>query len=432
MTGQGNRRESHRGALQWALGAIFVLAAAIAPAQRASAQDIMRIAAVVNDDVISVYDLVQRVRLVILSTGLEDNNETRQRLVPQVLRNLIDEHLQLQMAGEQNISVPEQRIEEAIVGIEQQNGMAQGDFDRLLQRASIDRSTMEQQIRAGLAWNRVLERRMLQEVQISDEEVDEAFTEIQASSGQPQSQISEIFLAVDSPSQEAEIRAAAYRIYEQARDSGNFSALAQQFSQSASATVGGDLGWMREGQLQEEIATVVAGLRPGQVAEPIRGTSGFHIVLLRDRRTVDPGAGIATMVTLEHMFLPLPSGVPQEERENAKKLAALIGDTVTGCGDLVRLRDESGAKTFGLPSETRLADLQPDLRAVISPLEAGQISQPIETGSGILIVMICERQEVGDVLREDIRETLVRERLDIISRRLMRDLRNSAFVDLRI
>lgn len=418
--------------LRHTLGAVLLIVAILAPVQRPAAQDIMRIAAVVNDDVISVYDLVQRVRLVILSTGLEDNNETRQRLVPQVMRTLIDEHLQLQMAKEQNISIPDQRVEDAIADIEQQNGMAAGDFDRLLQRAAIDRATIEQQIRAGLSWSRVLERRMLQEVQISDEEIDETFAEIQASSGQPQAQISEIFLAVDTPAQEAEIRAAAYRIYEEARAGATFSALAQQFSQSATATLGGDLGWMREGQLPEEIATTVRTLKPGEIAEPIRGTSGFYIVQLRDRRTVDPGSGIATKVTIEHMFLPLPTGVSDVERKNAMDLASLIGDTVTDCGDLVRLRDESGARTFGLPKEANLTELPPEIQTVVSPLQAGQITDPIQTGSGILIVMVCKREDIGDILRDDIRETLVRDRLDIISRRLMRDLRNSAFVDLRI
>lgn len=418
--------------LRHTLGAVLLIVAILAPAQRPAAQDIMRIAAVVNDDVISVYDLVQRVRLVILSTGLEDNNETRQRLVPQVMRTLIDEHLQLQMAREQNISIPDQRVEDAIADIEQQNGMATGDFDRLLQRAAIDRSTIEQQIRAGLSWSRVLERRMLQEVQISDEEIDEAFAEIQSSSGQPQAQISEIFLAVDTPAQEAEIRDAAFRIYEQAQGGATFAALAQQFSQSATATLGGDLGWIREGQLPEEIATVVKTLRPGEIAEPIRSTSGFYIVQLRDRRTVAPGSGVTTKITMEHMFLPLPAGVSDVERKNAMDLATLIGDTVSDCGDFVRLRDESGARTFGLPSEANLTELPPDIQTIVTPLQAGQISDPIQTESGVLIVMLCKREDVGDIMREDIRQTLVRDRLDIISRRLMRDLRNSAFVDLRI
>jgi peptidyl-prolyl cis-trans isomerase SurA len=418
--------------LRHTLGAVLLIVAIFAPVQRPAAQDIMRIAAVVNDDVISVYDLVQRLRLVIFSAGLEDNNETRQRLVPQVMRTLIDEHLQLQMAKEQNISIPDQRVEDAIAGIEQQNGMAAGDFDRLLQRATIDRSTIEQQIRAGLSWSRVLERRMLQEVQISDEEIDETFAEIQASSGQPQTQISEIFLAVDTPAQEAEIRAAAYRIYEQAKGGATFSALAQQFSQSATATLGGDLGWMREGQLPEEIAAVVTTLKPGEIAEPIRSTSGFYIVQLRDRRTVAPGAGVTTKVTIEHLFLLLPAGASDVERKNAMDLATLIGDTVADCGAFVRLRDESGARTFGLPREANLTELPPDIRTIVTPLLAGQISDPIQTGSGVLIIMLCEREDIGDIAREDIRETLVRDRLDIISRRLMRDLRNSAFIDLRI
>lgn len=432
MTGRENRLAGTGAMLRGALGAVALLAALALPAGRPAAQEIMRIAAVVNDDVISVYDLVQRVRLVMLSTGLEDSNETRQRLVPQVLRALIDEHLQLQLAKEQNISIPDQRIEEAIADIERQNGMNQGDFDKLMKRAEIDRSTMEQQIRAGLAWSRVLERRMRQDIQISDEEIDEAVAELEATSGQPQLQISEIFLAVDSPSEEPEVRAAAYRIYEQARGGATFAALAQQFSQSATATLGGDLGWMRGGQLPEAVATVVGGLDKGEISEPIRGTTGFYIVQLRDRRTFDPRAGMETRVTIEHMFLPLPRGVPVEERRNALDLATLIGDTVADCGDLVRLRDESGASEFGLPKEANLSDLPPEIQALVAPLEAGEASDPVEIGSGILVVIVCEREDVSDAVREEIRQTLVRERLDIIGRRLMRDLRNSAFVDLRI
>ena len=129
-----------------------LLLAAIVVAGPAQAQEVMRIAAVVNDEIISVYDLSARMRLVLISSGLEDTQEVRNRLVPQVLRGLVDERLQLQEAKRLNISVRQDRIDEALHTIEEQNEMAAGGLDAFLGRAGVDRATIEEQVRAGISW----------------------------------------------------------------------------------------------------------------------------------------------------------------------------------------------------------------------------------------------------------------------------------------
>lgn len=399
----------------------------------ASAQEVMRIAAVVNDEVISVYDLSARTRLVLLSSGLDDTPDVRNRLVPQVLRSLVDEALQLQEAQRLNISVRQDRIEDAITTIEQQNKMEAGGLDAFLSQAGVDRATIEEQVRAGISWARLLERESQISVVVTDEEVDEVIARIDANRGRPQSLVSEIFLAVDSVDQERQVEAAAMRLTEQIRGGANFQALAQQFSQSATAAVGGDLGWMQEGQLTPEVELALASIEPGQITPPIRSLTGFHILQLRERQMLAAVSQDDVVVTLENLYFELPRNASEDDAQSARDLAIVISETVTNCGDMRTLREESGAAVFPLPTEIRVGDLNEEVRATVVGLAIGSASEPLAIGAGVMVLMVCERSEpLGGIDREEIRKTLVSQQLDVLARRVMRDLRRAAFIDLRL
>ena len=410
-----------------------LLLAAIVVAGPAQAQEVMRIAAVVNDEVISVYDLSARMRLVLISSGLEDTQEVRNRLVPQVLRGLVDERLQLQEAKRLNISVRQDRIDEALHTIEEQNEMAAGGLDAFLGRAGVDRATIEEQVRAGISWARLLERESKISVIVTDEEVDEVIARIDANRGRPQSLVSEIFLAVDSVDEAREVEVAALRLTEQIRAGANFQALAQQFSQSATAAVGGDLGWMQEGQLSPEIEQALASVEPGQITPPVRTLTGFHILQLRKRQMFAAANMDDVVVTLENLYFELPRNASEDDAQSARDLAAVISDTVANCGDMRSLREESGATTFPLPREIRVGDLNEEIRATVGGLEIDDASPPLAIGAGVMVLMVCSRtQPPGGIDREEIRETLVSQQLDVLARRVMRDLRRAAFIDLRL
>jgi peptidyl-prolyl cis-trans isomerase SurA len=262
----------------------LLLSLAWAPGTAKAQQDLFRPAAVVNDDVISVLDLAMRLQLAIIAAGVEDTQDLRRRLTPQVLNSLIDERLQMQEAKRLDISVSETHIAGALEQIAQQNNMTEGQFLTMLRNRGVIPTTLIDQIRAQIAWQSVVQRRVRPNVVIAPEEVEEVANRLAARRGAIERRVAEIFIPVESTAREAEALANANRLFDELRRGANFSGLARQFSQSVTATLGGDLGWVRDGELDEELNSVLAQMGPGEVSPPVRTVSGFHILFLRDMR----------------------------------------------------------------------------------------------------------------------------------------------------
>src|SRR5260370_28408014 len=201
-----------------------------------------RIAAVVNDEVISVADVRSRLRMVMLSSNLTDSPETRQRVAAQVLRTIVDEKLQLQEAKRQNVSATDEEINKALTQIEKQNNMQTGQLDQVLKARGLERSALVDQLTAAIVWSKLVRRLVSQTNVVSDEEIDYALKRAKETANEPQSPVAEIFLAIDNPQQEEEVRRLAQRLTEQMRQGARFSPWAQQFSQSATAAAGCAIG----------------------------------------------------------------------------------------------------------------------------------------------------------------------------------------------
>jgi peptidyl-prolyl cis-trans isomerase SurA len=410
----------------------------------AAAQE-TRIAAVVNDEIISVADLEQRLRVSIVSAGLEDTPETRQRIAPQVLRGLIDEKLQLQEAERLNVRVTDEELAQAFRGIEAQNNLPPGGLEGYLAQRGLPKEAVEEQIRATIAWGKLVRRRYAQTATVSEEEITEAMTRLEETAGQPLSRVAEIFLAVDDPRQEEEVARAAERLFEQLRGGAPFPAIAQQFSQSATAAVGGDIGWILPSQLAPELAQTVERLRPGELSLPVRGPGGFYLLLVVDRRIPGqpPPAPVSTegSVELVQILFPLPLEAAAEQREATERSAQAVSLQAQSCADMRRLGRERAPQTSGDLGRIRIADLPPDLREVVARLEVGQASPPLPLRGGIGVLMVCERDVPPPPApvaapvppnREEIAENLARQKLEIMARRYLRDLRRLAFVDVRV
>lgn len=254
-------------------------------------QDAFRPAAVVNDEVISVLDLAMRVRLAIVGAGVRDSQEVRRRLTPQILSGLIDERLQLQEAERLDISVTDDDVARALQQIAEQNKMSEGEFLTMLRNRGIIPTTLIDQIRAQIAWQAVVRRRLRPTISISDEEVQEVADRLSVRQGSIERRVAEIFVAVESTAQEEEALANANRLIDQLLAGANFAGLARQFSQSGTANLGGDRGWIRDGELPEDLNNALAQMGPGDISQPIRTLSGFYILLLRDMRK-NEGQGI--------------------------------------------------------------------------------------------------------------------------------------------
>lgn len=272
------------------LAALAALLSAGAWSGLARAQgDLFRPAAVVNDDIISVLDLAMRVQLAVVAAGMQDTPEVRRRITPQVLNGLIDERLQLQEAKRLDISIDDEQVAGALALIAGQNNMSEGQFLSMLRNRGIIPTTLIDQIRAQIAWQTVVQRRIRPNVVIAPEEVDEVAGRLSARRGSIERRVAEIFIPVESAAKENEALANANRLLVELQSGANFSGLARQFSQSGTASLGGDLGWVRDGELAPELNAVLAQMGPGELSRPIRTLTGFHILLLRDMRKNEGG-----------------------------------------------------------------------------------------------------------------------------------------------
>jgi peptidyl-prolyl cis-trans isomerase SurA len=271
------------------LPAVLLLTAlALRPA---AAQDTLRIVALVNDDVITAFDLGVRTDLIIASSGVSDTPESRQRLRPQVLRALIDDRLRQQAADKEGVSVPQDRIDERMSQLAQKNNMSLDQFREALKLNNIEPAWLEGQIRTEIAWGLLVNRKFRSGIIITDEDIDAAERRLREDAGKTEYRLAEIFLSVDDPNDTDTVRESAGRLIEQLKKGVDFGEIARQFSQSATASKGGLLGWVAPGDLPPEIASAVQTLQPDTIAGPIRSEGGFHILKLLDQRQVAENGG---------------------------------------------------------------------------------------------------------------------------------------------
>jgi peptidyl-prolyl cis-trans isomerase SurA len=412
------------------LARIVLLAFAVLFAAGPSrAQDLQRIAAIVNDDIISMFDLTSRVDLVIATSGLPDSPEVRARIQPQVLRGLIDERLQLQEAKKRSIAVTKTEMNNAVHVIERENHLPSGGLEKYVEGAGIRPETLMEQIRANLAWQKLISRQYRQTATVTTEQVDEELAKVNAARGKEEDRVAEILLNVNSPDEDRIVRENAQRLAEQIRKGARFDALARQFSRGATAAVGGDLGWIRPPELDPPIAAAIARLKPGEVSEPVRTIAGYHILKLVERRRAMSPDPSKVKLTLDQLFLP-----SQGDGKAAADLARAIGQTVEGCGDVERVAKEARSPRPPHLGQFTLGELSAEMRELVQPLKVGELSKPLATDGGLLMVMVCKRDEpkVGMPSREQIENGLMLQRLNMMARRHLRDLHLAAVIDVRV
>lgn len=406
-----------------------------------SAQDSLRIAAVVNDQIISVYDLDMRLGLVTTFSGVPDTVENRQRMAPQVLRTLIDEELKRQEAVRRGVTVSESEIQRTIARLEKRNKLKAGEMSKMLARRNIEIKALTRQIEAQLLWGRLVSGSFGRSVHVSDEEINAVLAEVERNKGKPQYLLAEIFLPVDRPESDPETLALANRLIDQLKQGASFAALARNFSKSASGTHGGDLGWNVQGQLGPYLDAAIVNLKPGQVSTPIRAADGYYILLLRDKRIatgLDEAPRQSPVVNVQQFFLPIEKGSSPAEVALATEAANKVVEKAKTCEELDKASKEIGSPMSGNLGDIPTDALAPQQRDLIRALPVMTPSQPLRTDDGVIVLMVCRRDEFqSDTpteggIRERIAERLIEERLDLAGNQLLRDLRRNAFVDVRL
>ena len=395
-----------------------------------------RIAAVVNDELITAYDLEARMKLIIVSTRLPNTFETRRRISGQVLRTLIDERLKMQEAKRRNISVSNREVLRAKANIEKQNQLPKNGLDQMLQQNRVPLEAMEEQLRSAIAWSKLLSSRLRPRITIGEEEIDETLDRIKSRQGQIEYRLSEILLAVDGPEEENNVMRTANRFREQINNGASFSAIARQFSQSATAAVGGDLGWLHGSELTADIRNLLPELQRGFVSKPIKTITGYRLVALRESRKIAEANSQPITLDLRQIFLPFSASSKETDIKALINLATSVRNAATGCQDFELLAEELKSSRPPYLGRLALNDMSPSIRAVVRDISVGGISKPVRTPNGILLLMVCGREggegEIELPRREMIAERIIRQRLSMMARRYLRDIRLSAVIDIRV
>jgi peptidyl-prolyl cis-trans isomerase SurA len=246
------------------------------------------IAAVVNNVAITNSDVNDRLKLIILSTGLpQENKELVERVRGQVVDMLVDESLRVQEAKRLDITVTDADIDDGFKQIAANNNTDADKFKAGLKARGIRLETLADQIRAQVAWGKVVQREVRPKVEVTDADIDTEIEQLRRNIGKTQYLLAEILLTVDESRNANEVETFAANLAAQLKKQPeNFPRAAREFSQASGAQQGGNMGWVLADQLPPELAVALTDLQDKSISTPIRTNLGYHILLVRERRTV--------------------------------------------------------------------------------------------------------------------------------------------------
>jgi peptidyl-prolyl cis-trans isomerase SurA len=394
----------------------------------------LRVVARVNDDAITDFELNQRIVFAVRSAGMQDSPDMHQRLSPQILRQMIDERLQIQHAKGLGVPVTEAETNQRLAEIERSAGMQRGGFRQYLQGIGVPYEVAAQPFQAGLAWTKIVRRRVRPQVEVSDAEIDDAMARIRANVGKTESRVAEIFVPIDKVEQADDAKRAADRVNEQLRRGAPFAALAQQFSQGATAQSGGDLGWILPGSLDPALDAVIDKLPLRQASDPIRTPAGYHILYVIDRRQFASAKPDDVRLNLVQLTLALPVNATPDETAKATADAQKAMSAVHQCNDLrAQERQIKGATSGELPG-IRVGDLAPnrEMYDQIPKLAPGGTAGPFRVAEGLQVVSLCSKEGASGLPSRDvISQQILLQKLEAASRRYMREMRRVATIEIK-
>jgi peptidyl-prolyl cis-trans isomerase SurA len=402
----------------------------------AAGQATNRIVAVVNGDIVTRADIEGRRRLFALNAGLPQSPQVLDRLTPQVTRLLVDERLRMQEIQRRRVAVTDDDLVQIVQELERRNNLPAGGLVAQLRRAGVEPRVLYDQLRVQVGWSRLIRGLLGAQATPSDAEVADYIASQRARIGQPEYLVSEIFIPVDDPAEEAEVRRFVDDVVTQLRQGVPFPVAATQFSQAQTALQGGDLGWVGPEALDPEVARIVTQMPPGAVSSAIRVPGGFQIVALRQRREV--GRDEATMLSIRQVFFPFTAPLnpeaPTQQQIAAVERARGLAGSARSCEAMEAASRTSGSDRPVDPGPLRLEGVNPpQLRSMLAGLPPGRATQPVIAPDGVAVIMVCsrERRNEAEITPDVARQQMVRDRAELMSRQAQRELRRRAQIEMR-
>jgi peptidyl-prolyl cis-trans isomerase SurA len=369
--------------------------------------------------------------LVVLANQGRVQPDEMQRLRDQVLRNLVDETLQIQAAEAADIKVEQREVDAYYARFAQSQNKTPQQFSDFLRSIGSSAASIKRQIKGEMAWTRLQQHKIEPFVNISEDEVQSIIKRLNAEKGTTEYHVSEIFLSA-TPETAAQARANADRIVQQIRGGASFLAYARQFSEASTAAVGGDLGWVRPEQLPEQIAAAVRAQPVGTISDPIAIPGGFSIIAVQDTKQILTADPRDATLSLKQLSLVFPANSPRTDVEAKAQQLGQAGQSMGGCGGAEAAAGRLGAEVVG--NEVKVRDLPPALQQMLLGLAVGQATAPFGTTERVSILVLCGRDDpppVNNVSYDQVAGQLTEQRVNMRALRYLRDLRRDAVVDYR-
>lgn len=394
--------------------------------------NVYRPSATVNGEIITATDIEQRMALIrIANNDLELPPEELQRLRQQVFSNLIDEKLQIQEAKAADITIDENVVNDQFARLATRFRQTPEQFSTYLASKGSSAAAVKQQIRGEFAWDRLLSRKIQSTTNVSTDEVESVVQRLNEAKGQDEFHLGEIYLSAP-PENIAAITENARKIIEALQAGGSFAAYARQFSEASTAVVGGDLGWVKAGQLPASMAEAATQMQPGQLAGPIEVPGGVSIMLMIDRRQVLTADPRDAVLSLKQISLDFPVGTTEARAAELAGQFAEATRSIAGCGAADAVAARLGASVVARDN-IQMRVLPAPLQNTLATLQIGQTTQPFgAVDEGISVLVLCGRdmpQTASAPDLEQIEQRLLEEKVNKRAQRYLRDLRRDAVIE---
>ena len=393
---------------------------------------VIKATAIVNGDVITQTDVDQRVALLAIANGGEIPQSELESIRQQVLRNLIDETLQIQAAKTEKIEWKQSDIDRTVERVAAGVKQNPDQLAKFLESNGSSIRSLRRQIEGEIAWQRLQRAKIESGVSVGDEEVKAVLNKLTASKGTEEYHVGEIFLSA-TPDTQAQTLANANKILEQLRNGASFAGYARQYSEASTAAVGGDLGWVRPEQLPAPLAATLKQMTPGSVSNPIQIPGGVSILAVQDTRKILTRDPRDAVLSLKQISISFPKGTTRQAAEPIVARFAEAGKAVGGCGGADKLATDFHGEIVQQDG-VKMRDLPPALQQMMLQMQVGQATQPFGSlDEGVRTLVLCGRDEVDPTAPsyDEVYSQLNEERVNSRSRRYLRDLRRDAVIEFR-
>jgi peptidyl-prolyl cis-trans isomerase SurA len=393
---------------------------------------VIKATAIVNGSVITQTDIQQRLALLAIANGGQIPADQIQPLSEQVLRNLIDETLEIQAAKDDKIDVKQSDIDKTVARVAQNVKKTPDQLAAFLQANGSNIKSLRRQVEGEIAWRRLQQDKIEDGVSVGDDEVKAVLDKLNASKGTEEYRVGEIYLSA-TPATQAQTLENANKILAQLKQGASFPGYAREYSQASTAAVGGDLGWVRPEQLPAPLAAALQQMQAGSISNPIPVGGGFSILAVQDTRKVLTADPRDAVLSLKQVSISFPKGTT---RDVAEPIVAKFADAVKnigGCGGAEKIAAEFHGDVV-TSDQVKMRDLPVALQNLMVPMQVGQATQPFGSlEEGVRTLVLCGRDEVSPSAPsyDDIYNQLNEERINSRSQRYLRDLRRDAVIEFR-